>query len=270
MRGCWGTVHVRRTRLLARRLMYCVTAESTSLRLSGRNSGSEPISLQALHILAHLRQQLIVGISLAQHLLPGHQTADGGAQLVGCLLAQSHPHLILLGPLAAQQGKDGYHHKDEHQSKLHIGPPGQAAQQEAVGIAYLHIVGGREIHPDDAPGIHHGLCLSLHRAHLLLGAFLAQGDVAIVLHLPLAIEHHHRDGAVAVEHGKHQSEVGIFVRTVERAHSLGPYLHLALLLMLEVTHQEMGYDERPNAHHHGHHHEQDLHLPHSVYPLHRT
>ena len=37
------------------------------------------------------------------------------------------------------------------------------------------------------------------------------------------------------------------VGIVERAHRFGPNLHFALLLCLEVAHQEIGYDERRHA-----------------------
>ena len=63
---------------------------------------AEPLgnALQTLHVLTHLWEQRIVGVRLAQHLLPGHQATDGGAQLMGSLFAQAHPYLVLLCFLA--------------------------------------------------------------------------------------------------------------------------------------------------------------------------
>ncbi len=61
--------------------------------------------------------------------------------------------------------------------------------------------------------------------------------------LPLGIEHDHRDVVVVVEHLEHKVEVGILVGLVQRAHGLGPHLHLAMLLFLEVARQKMRHKQ---------------------------
>ena len=70
--------------------------------------------LQTAHVLVHLGQQFIVGILLLEHLHPSHETRHGRSQLVSGLLGESYPHLVLLGTLAGEQGKDGHDDKDEH------------------------------------------------------------------------------------------------------------------------------------------------------------
>ena len=185
-----------------------------------------------------------------------------------CLLAQPHPHLVLFGTFTTEQGKDGHYDKHEDKAELHIRPPSQSAQKQTVGITDFHIIRRGQIHTYHPAGFGHRTGLLPHLPHLLLGTSVTHRDIPVVLYLSFPVKDNHRNGAVAIENGEHQSEVGIFICTVERAHGLGPYLHLALFLTLEVTHQKMGDDQRTNAHHHSHCHQQDLHLPHSVYPLH--
>ena len=79
---------------------------------------------------------------------------------MGRLFAQAYPHLVLFCPFAAEESEDGDHNEDEHHAELHVGPPGEAPEDEAVGIADLHVVGVAEVDADDSACVFHGQSLA--------------------------------------------------------------------------------------------------------------
>ena len=70
-----------------------------------------------------------------------------------------------------------------------------------------------------------------------------QLDVAKLGGTPIGVEHHHWYVIVVVEHLEHQVQVGILVGIAQRAHGLGPHLHLALLLFSQVARQIMRHQQ---------------------------
>ena len=133
---------------------------------------------------------------------------------MGRLLGQSHPHLVLLGALAAQEGKDSYDDEDEHHAQLDEGVAGQALKHDALVVAHFHegsfvLV---QLYSDGTPS-------GFHRQGFLQDDLVDVGgiasthfQVAIGLHLPVFVQDDHGNRVVAVDDFQHEGEVGLVVR----------------------------------------------------------
>ena len=76
------------------------------------------------------------------------------------------------------------------------------------------------------------------------------------------------DSVVVVEHAQHEAQVRVLVGLRERLHGLRPHLHACPLLLGEVARQEVGHDQRGHGYQYCRGHEENLHLPYPVRPLH--
>ena len=192
-------------------------------------------ALQPLHVLLHLGNQLVGRIILLQHLHPCHETGDGGAQLMGRLLRQAHPHLVLLGPLRREQGKHGHDGKDDHNAQLPVGPHGEPLQHGRFVIAHVEaVVRAAQLNLDQVAGFLHLPPVAGYIGQRVLARHL---NVAPVGHVALLVHHNHGYGVVALNHARHQRQVGRLVGIVVGIHGLCPHLHLVALLHLKVAHQ---------------------------------
>ena len=234
----------------------------------GESVGDE---LQSLHVLAHLGHERVFGVALLEYLLPGHERGDGRAELVGRLLGESHPHLVLLGPLGGEQGEDGHDDEDHHHAQLDKRVPGQALEHQRVVVADVHVVALHLLAQRDAYAAPRGLQPLGHVGQVAqrVGVVLAaHAYVAEVGHDAVAVRHHHGDGVVVVEHAQHEAQVRVLVGLRERLHGLRPHLHACPLLLGEVARQEVGHDQRGHGYQYCRGHEENLHLPYPVRPLH--
>jgi hypothetical protein len=93
-------------------------------------------------------------------------------------------------------------------------------------------------------------------------------DVTVVVNAAFTVHHDDRDGVVTLHHVEYQRHVRCLVGIVQGMQCLCPHLHAVALLLREVAHQEVGYQQRSHGNHRGCHHQQDFHLTNTVCPLH--
>ena len=227
--------------------------------------------LQALHVFAHVLHEVVGRISLFKDFNPCHKTRYRCAKLVRRFLRQAHPHLVLLRLFGCQQGKDGYHHKQQYNAKLHIRVSGKALEHHRVIVTHVDIFGLRRVADGNfyvPPVVIETPSHRRHGVQTVGGSVPFDIDIAESLHLPFRVEHDYGDGVVLVYHLEHKVKVGSLVGDAERAHGLRPHLHLAVLLLGEVSHKDVGHDKRHHRYYHGSDNEEYLHLAYSVCPLH--
>ena len=188
---------------------------------------------------------------------------------MGCLLGQADPNLVLLGPFAAEQGKDGHDDKDEYYAQLNIGIIGQATKHQALAEADFHIVAGAvEVDGDVVAALLHGTGPTANVVERVGCRLATHHQIAVVLNPSLLVDDDHGDVLVAAYHLQHQGQVCGLVSLVERVHGFGPHLHVSALLLEQVAHQEVRHHQRCHGNHHSSHDQQDFHLPNSVCPYH--
>ena len=166
------------------------------------------------------------------------------------LLAQPHPHLVLLSPFAAKQSKNSDNHKHHHYAQLNVRPQSQASQQARIIIANIKPLRVAKIYTNGMIRIPESVSITLH------------------LYPPVLIVDHHRDSVIAVQNTQYQREISILVRRTEATHRLSPSLHLHPLLALEVMHQKMAHHQRHDTQEHRSRNQYNLDLPNPVSPLH--
>ena len=180
---------------------------------------------------------------------------------MGRLLREAHPHLVLFSFFRGKEGEDGHDDKDHHDAQLPVGILRQPLQDERLVEADQLIAHrGAQLDADGvAPGPH-AAGIGLNVGRIL--------DITVVHHLAIGIEHNDGDGVVALDDGRHERQVGLGVGFVEGMHGLGPHLHLAALLMLQVAHHQMRRQQGGDGDEHRCHDEPYLHLSDPVSPLH--
>ena len=240
-------------------------------RLGQRTDFRETVGneLQALHVFVHLGNELVVGVVLFQNLGPRHEAGDGCAQLVGRLLGESHPHLVLLGTLRGEQGENGHDDEDEHHAQLHVGIEREALEHDGVVVAdqLIRLAVGK-VELDVVALVAQALAHPADIGQRVGSGIGLDFQVAVVVDVALAIEDNDGNGVVAFKHTEHQREVGVLVGLVEGMQGLGPHLHLVLLFLLQVAREEVGHDKRGHGDNDGSQHKIDFHLTYSVGPLH--
>ena len=214
------------------------------LHLGQRTNLAEAVGdeLQPFHVLVHLRYQFVVGILFFQDFHPSHEAGDGRAELVGRLLTQSHPYLVLLSSLRREQGKDGDDNEYQYHTKLHKGVVGQPLEYAAVVEAHIVIVGMRTVVEIDADVLATGQHTSAHLGgglQTVLIVFSFQMYIAEGLCVAFRVQYDDGDGIVLVDYFQHQCQVGVLVGGVERLHGCGPYFHACPFLPLQVASEEV-------------------------------
>lgn len=228
--------------------------------------------LQAADVVVHLGDKFVRRISLLQHFHPGHKTRYRCAELMGGLLGQAHPHLVLLGLLRREQRKDGYDNKDHDHAELHVRIGRQAAEHNGVVVANIHVVGRNivgqrhlyhliRMEQAQALGLDVGECVGIVGTR-------TDTEVAECLHVLVLVHHDDGNSSVAVEHLEHEIEISVAVGIAEGAHGLGPRLHLLVLLCREVADEKMRHEQRCDSYDDGCHNKKDLNPAYLVCPLH--
>ena len=161
--------------------------------------------------------------------------------------------------------------ESHHHAQLDKRIPGQALEHQRVVVADVHVVALHRLAQRDAYAAPRGLqplghvCQVAQRVGVVLAAHVYVAEVG---HDAVAVRHHHGDGVVVVEHAQHEAQVRVLVGLRERLHGLRPHLHARPLLLGEVARQEVGHDQRGHGYQYCRGHEENLHLPYPVRPLH--
>ena len=234
----------------------------------GESLGDE---LQPTDVFLHFGDEVVVGIGLFKHFGPGHETGDGGSELVCGFFGQSHPYFVLFGPFGGEQGEDGHDDEDEHDAQLDIGIEGQSLEDERVVVADVDVFGSIRAVERDADGSSLVTQLLSYAGELCHGVGRSRGresDVAEGLHPSFGIQNDDGDGVVFVDDFEDEPQVGVFVGLVEGPHRLGPGFHFVSFFGFEVARKGVRYHQRAYGDEHRSHHQGDFHLSDSVCPIH--
>ena len=227
--------------------------------------------LQALHILVHLRDKVIIRIILLQYLYPGHKTGYRCTQLMCGLLWQTDPHLVLFCFLWCQQSEYSHYNKYKHYSKLHIRIIRQTFQYRGIIIAYIHIsllISIIHRDSDESASVIKTLSQMRHIRNTVLLRTVAYINVSAYLHKSLIIKHDNGNGIVVVHHFQYKPQISGLVGHIERAHCVRPNFHLVAFLLSEVLYKDIWDYQGCYRYYNSRQHENDLNLPYSICPLH--
>ena len=230
-----STVHVGHNSL---QHSYQVGLFGRGLRADFREAVSD--KLKPFHVVVHLRKQFIIGISLFHHLHPGHKTGNRSAELMSRFLAQTYPNMVLFGTFQGQKCENSKAGKEQNDAQLDIRIPGQAAQKQRLGIAYINIIVAIVKHNAD------NMTVSAHALSLSNGVFYTvclvlslQFYIAIGLNMPLSVNDNHRNSVVFIDYFQYKCKIGMLICSVQRTHCFGPYLHSRGLFLGQIADEKM-------------------------------
>ena len=189
---------------------------------------------QPLHVFIHIRQQRGIDARGFQQVHPGHERRDGRTQLVGRLLRQSHPHLVLFGLFRTDESKVDDEHKQYHHPQLHIGIEREALQQNGVVVVKILFLIVAQVDFDD---IRAPLQVVQFPLQVLFGVGFGQTQIDILVYLAVPVDQNRRYRGVALDYLQDELHAHLGLVAGQLTGSLGPYLHLLALLDREVFHQ---------------------------------
>ena len=186
------------------------------------------------------------------------------------LLAQTHPHTVLLGALGIHHSAVKYHHKQNHHHKLHIRVIAQAPQQNGVLVidilnlnahaqGYEMVVSGGHLGQRTVSGGGAQLAvypLLIGRTQLLVGVGvgahrLREVEVAELQDVECRVRYHYRDGVVLTDDAEQKFYVLVGLCQRQFLRCLRPDVHTFALLLGQVFHQRVADEHKRHNGRHG-------------------